>query len=200
MAVAALFLAFTPARADSFLVTFIDVTFTAPCYESQSSCSEIVNGSANFDSATFEASNVSLSLTGSLTATLDGWDDGSTNVCYNNSSFCLGSEFFFDLNAANTYNPIEFGPSINNLYAPTPTSLIGGSNGTVLFVPGLCGNDQPNCRTAGDFAFGDFDLTSGSYTSVDQSPEPGTGFLFVISLCAFGILSARRFRSHLLSR
>jgi len=181
-----------------FDVSFINATFSTPCYEdATSSCSEVVNGTGTFDSVSGEVSDVSLSLAGSLTASLDGWYDGTgTNPCVVTSSFCLTPDLFYDLNALPADNPIEFSPTITVLDAPTPVALTGGADGTLLFISGLCGGDQANCRTEGDFPSGDFQLTSGTYTSVDVSnpstPEPGTVFLALAGMAVTGVLRRRK--------
>jgi hypothetical protein len=180
----------TGARADTILVTFINATFSANCVGGSGTCTEVVNGSVLFDDVAFTASDVSLTLTGTLSGSLDGFYNGSgTDPCTNNSPNCLEYPFFYDQNAVYPDNPIEFSPSFPPAFAfdsPTPEPLEGGAKNTLLFVGGLCGGDQPNCGATGAFPGGaDYELTSGTFTSVDTStstPEPGSVILLVTGI------------------
>jgi hypothetical protein len=183
------------ARADIYHVTFNNVTFTATCIGGGATCTEVINGFGDYNSATDAAFNLSINLTGSLNASLDAY---GTPVC--TAPGCLG-KVIYDPNALLGFNPIEFNPGIQNFNAPTPLPLIGGPTGTLLFVPGACGGDQPSgvCGSNGTFPGNgmiDYQLTSGTYTSVDLSaPEPDSVILVVTGI--LGLLTQRGCRKFL---
>src|SRR6202035_2281350 len=92
---------------------------------------------------------------------------------------------------------IEFGPALSGFPAlnTSPLPLTRGPDGTALYVPALCGGDQPLCNSVGSFPGGDFDLTSGTYTLVDITPsvpEPGAGILLVTGAAMLGYLRRKR--------
>jgi hypothetical protein len=194
------FLLLTPvgARADIYHVTLINVTFTATCLGGGATCTEVVNGFGDYNSATDVAFNLSVNLTGSLNASLNAY---GTPVC--TAPGCLGSNVLYDPNTVPGLNPIEFNPDIpmQGFNAPTPQPLIGGPNGTLLFVPGMCGGDQPPgvCGSIGTFPGNgmiSYQLTSGTYTSVDLSvPEPDSAILVVTGI--LGLLTQRGYRKFL---
>jgi hypothetical protein len=183
------------ARADVYLVTFYNATFTATCIGG-GTCTEVVNGSGDYNPITDIASNLSISLTGTLNASLDAY---GTPIC--TAPGCLGSNALYDPNALPGFNPIEFNPNINknkdDFNAPTPQPLPGGISGSLLFIPGSCGGDQPKCGTTGAFPGNgatDYTLTSGTYTSVDVStPEPGSAILVVTGILGLLAQRGRRF-------
>jgi hypothetical protein len=188
------------ARADVYDITIINATFSATCIGSTGTCTEVVNGSilADFDPSDPVAStvlNVSMQLTGTLTASLNGFYNGSgTNPC--SGPNCLLPDLVYDTGAISPYNPIEFSPSLPTLDAPTPEALDGGNN-TLLFVPSLCGGDQPSCGTTGSFPGGaDYELTSGTYTSVAEAPEPSPVILLAIGAMMLGFPLCRRGSGH----
>jgi hypothetical protein len=207
MAFAALILLIcaTGARADTYLITVIDATFSTTCIGGSGTCTEVANGTALYNTATNTGSDVSMTLTGNggLNGSLDGFYDGSgTNPCVDNSSNCLPSDlsFFYDSGAVSGDDPIEFhiDASSFGLNAPSPEPLVGGPGGTELFVPDLCGGDQLSCGQTGTFPSGDYNLTSGKYTSVDESaaPEPNSVVLLLTGIVMLGFLS-RRFTAHI---
>ena len=177
------------ARADVFDITFINVTFSATCIGETATCSEVINGSLDYNSVTGAGSNISLQLTGTLTASLDGV--GVPPYCV--SGGCFNSSFY-DLGALPSHDPIEFSPSVSSFNAPTPEPVEGGPNETELYVPALCGGDQPLWNTTGAFpgdADAAYNVTSGTYTSVDVSPEPGSVILLVTGVAILGFLKRR---------
>jgi hypothetical protein len=180
------------ARADIYHITLINVTFTATCIGGGATCTEVINGSGDYNSATDVAFNLSLNLTGSLNASLDAY---GTPVC--TAPGCLG-KVIYDPNALPGLKPIEFNAGIQNFNAPTPLPLIGGPTGTLLFIPGACGGDQPKCNTTGAFPSNeasDYQLFSGTYTSIDVAPEPGSAILLVTGM--LGLLTQRGCRKFL---
>ena len=87
------------------------------------------------------------------------------------------------------------------LDAPTPEPVMGGPDGTLLFVPRRCGGDQPACGTAGSFPghnLIDYEVTTGTYTSVDlgpsSTPEPGTVILLFTGLSVIGLAARSALR------
>ena len=176
------------ARADTFYITFTNVTFSATCIGG-GPCTEVINGSGLYDPVANTATG-SLSLTGSLNASLIY---GTPPQC--TAPGCLQAPVLYDPNALPGFNPIEFFAALPTFDAPTPQPLAGGVNGALLFVPGMCGGDQPQCNTTGAFPGNgatDYLLASGTYTSVDVStPEPPSLILFTTGAGILG-LSIRR--------
>lgn len=186
------------ARADVYSINFQNVTFTATCIGSKNTCTEVINGSGLYDPVTDTAWNISIQMTGTLNVSLDTYGTPTCNApgCLSGSG-STGSRVLYDPNALPGFNPIEFTPNLGDQFnAPTPQPLLGGPSGSLLFVPGMCGGDQPACNTTGAFPGNgqtDYELTSGTYTSVDVGPDPvpepdsiillvtGTGFLGLLS-------------------
>lgn len=159
------------ARADIYDITFINVTFSATCIGGKGTCTEVLNGSALYDAVANTATG-SISLTGSLNASLIY---GIPPQCTAPGCLDLSGKVLYDPNALSGYNPIEVSPTLPTFDAPTPQPVGGGPDGTLLFVPRMCGGDQPACNTAGAFPGGpnaDYQITSGTYTSVDVGPSP----------------------------
>jgi hypothetical protein len=191
----------TGARADSFLITVINATFSTTCIGGLGTCTEVVNGSGLYNAATNTGSDLSMTLTGTggLNASLDGnyFNGSGTNPCVDNSPICLpsGLSFFYDSGAVSGDDPIEFhiDASSFGLNAPTPEPLVGGPGGTELAVAGLCGGDQPSCGQTGTFPSGNYNLSSGTYTSVDESaaPEPSSVVLLLTGIVMLGLPSRR---------
>jgi hypothetical protein len=181
------------ARADIYYVTFYNVTFTATCIGG-GVCTEVINGSGDYDPIADVASNILINMTGTLNASLDAYGTPTCTApgCFNTSQ----SKVLYDPNALPGFNSIEFSPDIDNFNAPTPEPLLVGPNGALLFVPNMCGGDQPACNTTGAFpgnSMTPYQLTSGTYTSVDLSaPEPGSAILVVTGI--LGLLSQRSLR------
>jgi len=191
------------AHADTYNVTFINVTFTATCIGG-GTCTEVINGSALYDPVTDTGSNSTIQMTGTLNVSFDVY--GVPPQC--TASGCVsgngptGSRVLYDPNALPGFNPIEFAPAVPAFSTPTPVDvptpqpLLGGPNGSLLFVPGMCGGDQPACNTTGAFPGNgaiDYQLTSGTYTAVDiTAPEPGSLILFGTGAGMLGLLSRRR--------
>jgi hypothetical protein len=181
-------------RADVFAVTIINATFSATCIGGSGICTEVVNGSALYDSIAGTASSVSMSLTGTLNVPLVFGDPPCINV-----NLCLTGGFFYYLGVPGD-NPIEFGPALamsDPLNQPSPVPLAGGPDGTALFIPGQCGGGVAACNTTGSFpTANDYALTSGEYTSVDvgpsPAPEPGSVILVATGVAMLGFLSRRR--------
>lgn len=175
------------ARADIYDITFINVTFSAPCIRTTATCTETINGSGLYDAVARTATGISISLTGTLNASLDGFGAPACGV-----PGCLKPPVLYDMGVLPGYNPIEFSPSLPTFDAPTPESLSGGVNGSLLFVAHFCGGDQPACNTTGAFPGGtaDYTMASGTYTSVDlgpsPTPEPGSVILVVTGLAVLG--------------
>ena len=179
----------TGARADIFHVTFTDVTFSATCVGGATTCTEVVNGSALYNSVANTVSSPSITLTGSYRADLDGFP--LAPVCA--SPLCLPPDVLYDLGAKTSDDPIEFSADLPTLDAPSPTSL---ASDTELYIPFSCGGDQTTCGTTGDFPVGDFAITSGTYTSFDVGPspvpEPASCALVLCALGALAVLRPRR--------
>jgi hypothetical protein len=186
----------TGARADTFDITITNATFSATCIGGTGTCSEVVNGSFVLDYggsvASDVASDVSIQLTGTLAASLDGLYPAPYCV----SPLCVVNGYTYDSGVLPSFDPIEFSPDFPTLNAPTPEALAGGADGSELYVPTLCGGDQAACNSTGSFPTGaDFNLTSGTYTSVDVSPsapEPGSVILLITGVGTLGFLSRRR--------
>jgi hypothetical protein len=169
-------------------LTIINATFSAPCVGGGSTCTEVINGSAVFNTASGAFTNASLGLTGTLAASLNSFAPAPFCV----SPDCLqGGGYFYDSGVLPAHDPIEFGSALSALITSSPLPLVGGPNGTALYVPALCGGDQPLCNKIGSFPAGSFDLTSGSYTLVDITssvPEPTAGILLVTGAALLGLL------------
>jgi hypothetical protein len=186
----------SPSHADVYNVSFQNVTFTATCINSKDFCTEIINGSGLYDPVTDTAWNISIQMTGTLNVFLDAYGDPTCTA-----PGCIGGNLLYDPNALSGYNPIEFSPEIGQFNAPTPQPLAGGPNGALLFVPGMCGGDQPACNTNGAFPGNGqtpYELTSGTYTSVDVGPdpvpEPDSIILLMSGTGVLGLMSHRRWR------
>lgn len=91
------------ARADVYDVNFFNVIFSAPCNGSTVTCTEVINGSGLYDSATDTASNLSITMTGTLTAALDLY---GAPVC--TAPGCLTPNVLYDSGTLPGFNPIEF--------------------------------------------------------------------------------------------
>src|SRR5215831_20801310 len=138
-----LFLNPVGARADIYHITLINVTFTATCIGG-GTCTEVVNGSADYNTIADTISNLSATLTGTLNVSFAFGFPPQCTV-----PGCLGTgsgRILYDPNALPGFNPIELDVETSTFDAPTPQALIGGPDGTLLFVPGSCGGDQPNCN------------------------------------------------------
>jgi hypothetical protein len=183
------------ARADAIYdITIINATFSATCIGGSGTCTEVVNGSILYDSTANTASNVSFQITGSLNASLDGFYNGSGTPPYCALIGCKGPDFAYDLGALPGHDPIEFSPTVG-LNASTPQPLELGPNGSTLYVPALCGGDQSLCNMTGSFPGGantDYQLTSGTYTSVATTPEPSSVTFLAIGIATLGFLSLRK--------
>jgi|HubBroStandDraft_5_1064220.scaffolds.fasta_scaffold394720_1 hypothetical protein len=182
------------ARADVFDITIINATFSATCIGGVGTCTEVVNGSFLGDVVNQTASSVSMALTGTLDVPLVFGTPTCTNMI-----LCLGDRDFYYQGVPGD-NPIEFSPSFLSFNEPTPVPLLGGPDGTALFIPGLCGGGVAACNTVGTFPTGnDYALTSGFYTSVDMGPSPTpeatSAFLVAIGVATLGLLSRRKLRS-----
>jgi hypothetical protein len=187
------------ARADIFDVTFINVTFTGPCVGG-GTCTETINGSGLFDSATVTASALTgIQLTGTLNTSLDAF---GVPVC-SSAPGCIAGHLLYDPNALPGFNPIEFEPNLDlTINASTPQPIPGGPGGALLFIPGMCGGDIAACNTAGAFLGNgaiDLEVTSGSYTAVDLGPspvpEPGSLMLLTTGVGVLRWMSSRRHRT-----
>jgi len=174
------------ARADVFDVTFNNVTFSAPCIGGTGTCTEVINGSGLYDQVANTVSLPAVQLTGTYTASLDGFPAAPHCV----SQLCLPPDVLYDLAANTSDDPIEFSADLPTLNAPTPTALVSDS---ALYIPSTCGGDQATCGVRGDFPLGDLSSPSGTYTSVDVStPEPSSVILFVSGIAMLGFLSLRK--------
>lgn len=178
------------ARADIYDITFTDVTFTATCIGG-GTCTEVINGSGLYDSVANTAWNLEIDLTGTLNASLDVYGDPSCS----GPPGCLNPPVLYDTGTVSGFNPIEFAPILPTLNAPTPQPLAGGPSGSLLFVPNHCGGDNPDCDSIGTFPGNgliDYQLTSGTYTSVDLGPspvpEPVAAILVMAGLPVIGFL------------
>lgn len=190
------FLGAAQARADIYKITFINVTFSATCIGGGATCTEVVNGSGLYDSVAKTASGGSINLTGSLNVPLNTY---GTPPC--TAPGCLNGGVLYDSGTIAGFNPIEFSPTLPTFNAPTPEALTGGSNGTLLFVPGKCGGNQPDCNKPGAFPGGpnaDYEMTSGTYTSIDVGPSPTpepTSWALMLGGLGLLVLFRRRFRA-----
>lgn len=168
IALTALFCA-AGARADIIDFTIMNATYQATCVGG-GTCMEVINGSflANTAVNPIAPYNISLSLTGTLNATLDGF--GTPPVC--NQPSCTEPPVFYDLNALSGQSPIEWNPTLPVIPALTPTALGGGSDGSLLTVPTGCGGDHPGCNATGSFPASStaiYQLVSGTYTAIDET-------------------------------
>jgi hypothetical protein len=197
LAFAALILLFSAvgARADIFDVTIMNATFTATCIGG-GTCTEVFNGSGLYDSVARTVSNLSLTMTGTLNVSSFAWGAPACIV-----PGCLNAPVLYDTGVLPSHNPIEFRADLPTFDAPTPLPLNGGPDGTLLFVPGGCGGDQPLCNTIGAFPGNpdaDYQLTSGTYTSVDLGPspvpEPSSVVLMVTGIGMLGLVLRRYLR------
>jgi len=194
----------TGAHADTYQITFINVIFTATCIGG-GTCTEVINGSGLYDPASDTAWDISIQMTGTLNASLDSYGTPTCTApgCLSGSGV-TGSRVLYDPNASPGFNPIEFNPNLGNQFdAPTPQALTGGPNGTLLFVPNMCGGDQPACNTTGAFPGNSatpYQLTSGTYTSVDIGPspvpEPATVLQIISGLLPIAGLTVRKRPRH----
>ena len=194
LAVAALILLFAApaAHADVIgLVTITNATYQATCVGGVGTCTEVVNGTFEGDFTTGGIFDISLQLTGTLTASLDGFFSG-TGTCI--GAGCLTGAFY-DTNAVTGDNPIEFSPTLGTIPEPVPTNIDFATSS--LFVPTLCGGDQPNCNVTGDFPSGNVDYkpVSGTYTAVVLSPEPSAVILQVSGVVILAFLVRRKRRA-----
>lgn len=58
------------ARADTIAITITDATFSTPCVgEPTVTCTEVINGSVDYDTVTGDGSNISMTLSGTLAGT-----------------------------------------------------------------------------------------------------------------------------------
>ena len=179
------------ARASSLNLTIINATFSATCIGGGSTCTEVVNGSAVFDTVTNTFSNISLHLTGTLAASLNSYvPNGSPGPPCVSPNCLQGGGFFYDSGVLPAHDPIEFGPALSGFPSlnASPLPLTGGASGTAFYIPTLCGGDQPLCNTVGSFPSGDFVLTSGTYTLTPSVPEPGAGILLATGAAMLGFL------------
>lgn len=175
------------ARANTYDITFINVTFSAPYIGGTGTCTEVVNGSGVYDNVADTATG-SISLTGSLNASLSSYGAPSCS-----GPLCLKPNVLYDPGALPGYNPIEFLPTLPTFDAPTTKALEGGLDGTLLFVPGRCGGDQSLCGQTGAFPGGaDYQLTSGTYTSVNVTSSPEPAGLVLLCTGLLGIIFARK--------
>jgi len=187
--VLAMLLGAAGARAGVYDVTFINVTFSQPCVGGSGTCTEVVNGSGLYDTVTDTAWDLSVQLTGSYAATLDGFVNHlSVDLrCPSGSASCFGPDFLYDLSANPAVNPIQFAPNTIVFSATTPAPLTDAQ----LYIPSLCGGDQVGCGATGMFPVGaDFNVTSGTYTAVAVTPEPS--FVIVTCFGMAGLLLSRR--------
>ena len=184
------------ARADVYYINVYNVTFNGPCVGGGTCTETVVHGTGYYDPALNEAWDVSAPLTGSLNVMFGVY--GTPAVC--SAPGCLGTPVFYDPNADPTYNPIEISFGIPNFDAPVPTHL--APNGTLLFVPYMCGNDQPKCNQPGAFlGNGAVDVEASAlegesyYTSVDIGPDPlpEPSSLVLLTTGVMGLLARRGF-------
>jgi hypothetical protein len=185
------------ARADKVDIIITNATFSATCIGGASTCTEVVNGSLLIDTAAQTVIDASMQLTGTLNANLVL---GTVPQCV--SPGCLGGSTFYDSGVLPSHDPIEFGLVLNSAAieaapnTPSPVSLVGlqPGNPTVLYVPALCGGDQPDCNAPGAFPGGndaDYALVSGTYSTVDETtPEPSSVVL-VTAAAMLGFLIRR---------
>ena len=158
------------ARADIYDITFINVTFQGPCVGG-GTCSEVVNGSALYDAVSQTGSNSTIQLSGSLNVLFDAY--GTPPQC--TAPGCLKPPVLYSTDTPSGFNPIELVPLLPTFDAPTPLPVLEGPNGTLLFVPFSCGGNQPACGMNGAFmgnGMTPFEVSSGTYTSVDVGPGP----------------------------
>jgi hypothetical protein len=176
------------ARADVIgLVTINNATYQATCVGGGGTCTEVVNGTFEGDLTTGVIFEASLQLTGTLTASLDGWFPGN-GMC--TGPGCLDGAFY-DLNATSDNNPIEFSPTLDTIPEPVPTNIDFATSS--LFIPTLSGGDQPNCSVTGNFPSGNVDYKpiSGTYTAV-LAPEPSAVILFATGLTVLALMPRRK--------
>jgi hypothetical protein len=190
----------TDAHADTYQITFMNVTFTATCIGG-GTCTEVINGSGLYDPVSDTAWDLSIQMTGTLNASLNiyGAPICTAPGCLSGTG-ATGNNVLYDPNTLLGFNPIEFEPNLGNQFdVPTPQPLIGGPNGTLLFVPGMCGGDQSACNSTGAFPGNSttaYELTSGTYTSVDVGsspvPEPATVLQIISGLLPIAGLTLRK--------
>ena len=131
---------------------------------------------------------MSLQLTGTLSAFLDGYFSGE-GTC--TGPGCLDGTFY-DLNATSGKNPIEFSPTLDTIPEPVPTNIDFATSS--LYIPTLCGGDQPNCNVTGSFPSGNVDYKpiTGTYTAVLVSPEPSAFILLATGLTMLALMPRRK--------
>jgi hypothetical protein len=192
----------TPAaRADIIDITITNATFSTPCVgQSTVTCTEVINGSVDYNTATGGGSDISMTLAGTLAGTFVIGPVTCTDP------ECFGASAEIYIPAAPGDNPIEFSPSLQ----PCPSAPPGEGNTnpppdlcngnpdyeTGFFVPTGCGGNQLDCGMLGSFPAGIYGLTSGTYTAVDltTTPEPSTSSLMMIVLGSLGLWVVRRMR------
>lgn len=162
------------ARADVYLFTINNATYSAPCIGGNGTCTEVINGTflGNLGAGSPVVSAVNLNMTGTLNTTLDGW--GAPPQC--NAAACTEPPLFYDANALSGVNPIEWNPTMDTIPATGPTAF---GPGTSLFIPFSCGGDVASCGQTGVFpgsATVDYQVISGAYTAIDvtENTQGGT--------------------------
>lgn len=181
--------------ASTLTLTIINATFSATCIGGGKTCTEVVNGSGVYNSATDTFSSITLQLAGTLAISLNTYAPAAGPLPACASPFCLpGGDFFYHSPTVSGQDPIEFGPALPSLsITSSPQPLVGGPGGTGFYIPANCGGNQPLCNSVGSFPSGDFSLSSGSYTLVNTVPEPAGGILLMTGCVLLAQL--RRMRS-----
>jgi hypothetical protein len=191
------------ARGSILTLTIINATFSATCIGGGPTCTEVVNGSAFFNTATNNFSGITMQLTGTLALSLNSFAPAAGPLPPCVSPLCLpGGEFLYHSPTLPGQDPIEFGPAFPSLSTTSsPQPLVGGPTGTGFYIPTTCGGNQPLCNTTGSFPSGDFVLASGTYTLVSTpAPEPSAGILLVTGAGMMGFLLRRKPRRTVPSR
>jgi hypothetical protein len=125
-------------RADVININVMNATYTATCVGG-GTCTEVVNGSFTGHTATTRLLSNTLTLSGTINASLNGF--GAPPFC--NQGSCAMPPLLFDSSPLSGHSPIEWNPTINIIPALTPTAF-GSDSG--LTIPHRLRRRHPELR------------------------------------------------------